>query len=311
MRILVAGANGFIGRRLVQVLHRRGDSIVALARNPEKANDALHGHARVVGWNPPEPGAWVSELSQVDAVVNLAGEPLVGRWTDAHKKKIYDSRIDSTRALVDAIATAPTAAVGRAGARPRILVQTSATGYYGETTAPTDETAAPGKDYLAKICVDWEKEASRAEALGTKVVVLRFGVVLGKGGALEKMAIPFKMFVGGPIGSGRQYVPWVALDDAVGMIEMALFNANVTGPINVVGPEPCTNRAFARELGRVLHRPSMVPTPEAAVHMVMGDGAVIVTKGQHVVPKRAIELEYPFLHPSLRGALRAGLGVVD
>ncbi|GAC1372612.1 MAG: TIGR01777 family oxidoreductase [Polyangiales bacterium] len=311
MRILVTGATGFIGRRLCEALHRRGESVVALVRDPESAQSKLYGRARLVGWNPPESGPWQEELSQVDAVVNLAGESVVGRWTDEHKKKVYDSRIVGTRALVDAIGRAPEGK-GRAGARPRLLVQASAIGYYGATTAETDEASPAGKGFLAKVCTDWEHEANRAEELGTKVVVCRIGVVLGKGGgALPQMARPFKMFVGGPIGSGNQWMSWVSLDDVVGMLEMALFKPEVTGPINLVAPEPVTNRAFAKLLGSVLGRPAFMPTPEAALRAIFGEGASVLTDSQRVVPRRAIELEYPFLHPSLRGALKTGLGVED
>jgi len=312
MRILVTGATGFIGRRLCEVLHRRGDSVVALARDPKEAHEQLYRRARAVGWNPPADGPWQAELAQVDAIVNLAGESVIGRWTDDHKKRIRDSRIVTTRALVDAIAKAPETPSGRLGARPRVLVQASAIGYYGETTEETDESGAHGDDFLARLCVDWEKESMRAEALGTKVVVLRFGVVLGKGGgALLGMSRPFKMFVGGPVGSGKQWMSWVALDDVVGMIEMALFDPNATGPINVVAPEPITNRDFVKMLGDVMRRPAILPVPEGAVRALLGEGASIVTASQRVVPRRAIALEYPFLHASLRGAIKAGLGLED
>jgi uncharacterized protein (TIGR01777 family) len=312
MRILVTGATGFIGRRVCEVLHRRGESVVALARDPLRAHAQLYGRARVVGWDPPHDGPWQAELAQVDAIVNLAGESVVGHWSDDRKKRIRDSRIVTTGALVDAIAKAPETAAGRLGARPRVLVQASAIGYYGETTKETDESASAGNDFLAKVCADWEKEAMRAEPLGSKVVVLRIGVVLGKGGgALLGMSRPFKMFVGGPIGSGKQWMSWVALDDVVGMIEMALFDPKTTGPINVVAPAPITNKEFAKTLGDVMGRPAILPVPEAAVRVVLGEGAAVVTNSQRVVPRRAIELEYPFLHASLRGAIKAGLGMED
>jgi uncharacterized protein (TIGR01777 family) len=312
MRILVTGATGFIGRRVCEILHRRGDSVVALARDPLKAHEQLYGRARVVGWNPPDDGPWQAELAQVDAVVNLAGESVIGRWSDDHKKRIRDSRVVTTRAIVDAIAKAPGTAVGRLGGRPRVLVQASAIGYYGETMKETDESASSGNDFLAKVCSEWEAEAAKADALGTKSIVLRIGVVLGKGGgALLGMSRPFKMFVGGPIGTGKQWMSWVALDDVVGMIEMALFDPKVTGPINVVAPEPVTNKDFAKMLGEVMGRPAILPVPEAAVRAVLGEGAAVVTHSQRVVPKRAIELEYPFLHASLRGAIKAGLGMDD
>lgn len=312
MRILLTGATGFIGRRVCEVLHRRGESIVAFSRDAKRAHDDLYGRARVVGWDPPNDGPWQAEIPHVDAVVNLAGESIIGRWTEEHKKRIRDSRIVSTRALVDAIGKAPETAVGRRGARPKLIVQASAVGYYGETLDETDESGEKGNDFLAGVCADWEKEATRAESLGTKVVVLRIGVVLGKGGgALKGMSRPFKMFVGGPVGSGKQWMSWVALDDVVGMIEMALFDAKVTGPINVVAPTPVTNRDFAKMLGEVMQRPARMRVPEAAVRVVLGDGASVLTTSQRVVPRRAIELEYPFLHASLRGAIKAGLGIDD
>jgi len=300
-RILLAGATGFIGRHVCEVLHRRGDGVVALTRDPGSASKRLYGRARVVGWDPPAVGPWRDEVSAVDAVVNLAGEPIVGRWNDARKKVIRASRVDATRAIVEAIA--------KSDKKPSVLVQGCAVGIYGETFEEVDETAKAGSGWLAELCEDWEAEAKKAEELGVRVVILRTGIVLGKdGGALPKMIPPFKIGLGGPLGSGEQWMSWIAIKDMVGLVELALDDERAKGPINAVAPNPVTNKEFVTELGDVLRRPSFIPTPEAALRLIFGEGADAVLKGQRVVPRRAIELEYPWFHPSLRGALKAALG---
>ena len=215
MRILLTGATGFIGRRLCQLLQRRKARVVALTRDPLSGMRLLDGHARAIGWDPPANGPWVDEIAQVDTVVNLAGEPIFGRWTEAHKKRIYDSRILATRALVDAIVAAP--------AKPKRLVQISAIGYYGETVDEVDESSPPGSDFLARLCVDWEGEAKRAEALGVEVVIARMGVVLGRAWDHFAVAWPFARVV---VTLGAPIEPSSDDDAASRILEDAIGRAN-------------------------------------------------------------------------------------
>jgi uncharacterized protein (TIGR01777 family) len=282
MRITVTGASGLIGSRLVHALRARGDEVTTLR----------HG-------TPYEPQ---EVLAGRDAVVHLAGEPVAQRWSDAARRRIRESRELGTRRLVDAIA--------QADPRPRALISASAVGYYGSRGAePLTEDAPPGDDFLAGVCVAWEREAERAAQLGLRVVRVRTGVVLDKaGGALGKMLPPFRMGMGGPVAGGRQYMPWIHVDDVVGIYLAALDDDAWSGPVNAAAPEPVTNQAFSHALGRALHRPAVAPIPGAAIRLLYGDMAEIVTEGQRALPQRAQELGYRFRHPDLDEALRAALG---
>jgi uncharacterized protein len=294
MRVTVTGATGTIGRALVEELVRRGDEVTALSRNPAAANLEVE----TLGWPDPKrelppAGAFHGR----DAVVHLLGETLAQRWSDAAKREIRDSRVLATRNLVAALATLPDEA------RPRTLVSQSAAGWYGPRGSERiDEDQPAGDDFLAGVVRDWEAEARKAP--GMRVVLTRTGVVLApRGGALAKMLPFFKLGIGGPVAGGRQYVPWVHLDDVVGAV-VFLLGEQLEGPVNVTAPEPVTNKELSRTLGRVLRRPAFAPVPALAVKTLYGEMATIVTTGQRVVPGRLMELGYEFREPDLEEALR-------
>jgi len=299
-RVLITGGSGFIGRRLAHALLASGDHVTVLTRDVERSKKHLPGPVRAAAWNPEKEGPWFEELSVVDAVVHLAGATVARRWSDDVKRSIERSRVESTRLLVEAI--------GRAKHKPTVLVSASATGYYGPQPADKelDETAGPGQGFLADVCKRWEEAAMEAEKHGVRVVRLRIGVVLGEGGgALEKMLLPFKLFAGGPIGEGTQVVPWVHRDDVVGLILLALDNAEVKGAVNAVSPNPATSRELAKAIGLVTNRPSWLPTPAFAIELAMGEAASIITTGQRVYPRRAVELGYEFQRARLVPALES------
>jgi uncharacterized protein len=311
MRVFVTGASGFVGRRLIRELLRRGDSVVALTRRARNLidgrNDSGAGdRLTVVEGDPCKPGPWQQAILGCDAVVALAGEPVMGgRWTTDFKRRLYDSRVESVRRVVEAMAAQP---AGDAQV-PRVLVSASAVGYYGSRGAQElSETTAPGSDFLASLCVDWEAAAEAAKSNGARVVCLRIGVVLGEGGgALEKMLPAFRLFVGGPLGSGEQYWAWIHLEDVVGLILYSLSHAEAQGPINAVAPTPCTVREIAQQIGSSLRRPSMFSVPEVALKLMLGERSEVLLGSQRVVPQRARELGYRFRYESLPTALRAVL----
>jgi uncharacterized protein len=287
MRVAVTGATGLIGSALARALTRRGDEVTELSRSSN--------------WPSPKSAPPPAEvLRGRDAVVHLLGEQIAQRWTDDAKREIRDSRVLSTRNLVTALGELPE------GSRPKVLVSQSGAGWYGHRgDERLDESHPAGDDFLARLSADWEAEARRAEELGVRVVVNRTGMVLSpSGGALAKMLPFFKLGIGGPVAGGRQYVPWVHLDDVVGAILFELETEAASGPVNVTAPEPATNRDFSKALGRVLRRPAIAPVPALAVRVLYGEMAEIVTTGQRAVPARLTELGYPFRRPELEGALR-------
>jgi uncharacterized protein (TIGR01777 family) len=291
MRVAVTGATGTIGSALVRGLTLRGDEVTALSRS--------------TNWPDPKAGPPpLDALRGRDGVVHLLGEQIAQRWSDEAKREIRDSRIRSTRNLVDAIGELPEAE------RPRVLISQSGAGWYGHRgDERLDESAPAGDDFLARLSADWEAEARRAEELGVRVVVNRTGMVLSpSGGALEKMLPFFRAGVGGPVAGGRQYVPWVHLDDVVGAILFELDSEAAAGPVNVTAPEPATNRELSKALGRVLRRPAFASVPALAVRLLYGEMADIVTTGQRAVPARLTELGYSFRRPELVDALRDATG---
>ncbi|MBK7977782.1 MAG: TIGR01777 family protein [Deltaproteobacteria bacterium] len=303
MRVAITGATGFVGRALSRALDERGDEVVAFTRDPEAAADRLEPEAVAVRWDPDDVVAIASSLAGVDAVVNLAGEPVVGkRWTAAQKARIHDSRVHGTRALVQALA--------QAEPRPSVFVSASAIGYYGTSgNQELDESAPSGTDFLAGVCRDWEAEALAAQDAGVRTVVIRVGVVLGAdGGALPKLLLPFKLFVGGPAGDGQQWVSWIALDDLVGLVLFAIDQQRVRGVLNGTAPNPVTNRELSETIGHVLGRPSFLPAPSFGIKALLGEAATVVLDGQRVVPARALELGYGFRFVEPDAALRAILG---
>jgi uncharacterized protein (TIGR01777 family) len=300
MRVAVTGATGVIGGALVGELRSRGDEPVALSRDGARAKQQLGIDA--YEWKAPKSEPPPQDaLRNSDAVVNLLGETIAQRWSDDSRREIRDSRLLTTRNLVAGLAELPE------GERPRVLVSQSASGWYGARGEERlDEAEPAGDDFLARLTVDWEAEADRAEELGVRVVLTRTGVVLSEsGGALEKMLPFFKLGVGGPVAGGDQYVPWIHLDDVVGALLFALDNDALRGPVNVTAPEPVTNKELSRTLGRVLHRPAFAPVPALAVKTLYGEMASIVTTGQRAVPTRLEELGYQFRRPDLEQALRA------
>jgi uncharacterized protein len=293
MNVCVTGAGGLIGTRLVERLRARGDEVALLSRNP-RSPDA-------VAWQPERDPAPAEALAGRDAVVHLAGENVAQRWSDDAKRRIRSSREIGTRNLV--------AGIEAAEPRPRVLVSSSAVGYYGpHGDEPLDESTPAGEDFLAQVCVAWEREARRAADLGLRVAIVRTGVVLDRaGGALAKMLPFFKLGVGGPVAGGSQYMPWIHVDDVVGIYLAALDGEDWDGPLNASAPEPVTNKHFSSALGRALHRPAVAPVPAVAVRTLYGEMAEIVTKGQRVVPRRPQELGYRFAHADLDEALRSAL----
>ena len=295
MRIVVTGATGLVGKPLLAALRGRGDTVVVLSRDGARARESLGVEAH--SWDPLAGPAPAAALGGADAVIHLAGEAVAGgRWNEARKRAIRDSRVIGTKNLVAGIAAAEP--------RPRVLVSASAVGYYGDRPELVDETATPGSDFLAGVVREWEAEALKAREHGLRVACLRIGVVLAReGGALAKMTGPFKAGVGGRLGSGRQGMPWVHLDDVVGLALHALDREDISGPINVVAPQPVDNAAFTKALGRALHRPTILPTPGFALKLLFGEMASVLLGGQKVEPKIALATGYRFRHADLDGAL--------
>jgi uncharacterized protein (TIGR01777 family) len=299
MRVTVTGATGRIGRHLVAALKQRGDEVTALSRDPDKATEQLGVEA--FAWNIKGDAAPKPALTGRDAIVHLAGEDVGQRWTKEVKAEILASRERGTRNIVHTIFdTKP---------RPKALICASAAGYYGaHEDEIVDEWAAPGRDWLAQVVARWERQADTAK-IGTRTVVVRTGIVLyAGGGALAKMLPPFKAGVGGPIGGGKQYMPWIHLDDLVGLYIAAIDNPTFQGPINACAPEPATNKAFAKALGRAIGRPAVAPVPGFSIKLLYGEMSQIVLDGVRMVPSRAAELGYEFQHPDLDEALRDTLG---
>ena len=298
MKLVVAGGTGFIGSALCARLLEQGHSIILLTRSPAPA--AISSSKRWITWNPLSAGPWQEAIHSADGVINLAGEPIAGkRWTAAQKEKIRTSRIHTTRALVTAIAGAKE--------KPGFLLNGSAIGYYGVHGDETlTEEAAPGSDFLSRLSVHWEAEARKAEEHGVRVIRLRTGIVLGNGGgALAKMVPPFKFFMGGPLGSGKQWMSWIHLEDEIGLIQFLIENAQAQGAVNATAPNPVTMKEFCRTLGRVLHRPSWAPVPDFALRLMLGEMAEMLLTGQCVLPQKALSLGYRFKYPELTEALRA------
>jgi uncharacterized protein (TIGR01777 family) len=294
MRILITGASGLIGKALRPTLEAKGFELI-LASRREPADD------RHIRWSPDTgfADADLARLEGLDAVIHLAGESVSGlRWTDEKKKAIRDSRVFGTRALIETF--------DKLERKPKVFISGSAIGFYGDRGDEVmTESSAPGKTYLSEVCKEWEAESRRAEDLGIRTVLLRTGIVLSKdGGALATMMTPFKLGVGGVVGSGKQWMSWIALDDVVGMINFALENEGVRGAVNVVAPNPVTNEEFTKTLGSVLYRPTFLPLPEFAVHMVFGEmGDALLLDSTRVIPKRLQDNGYKFGFTNLKAAL--------
>lgn len=295
MNITITGATGFIGRRLIERLAREPHQLHALSR---RTNVGFGSAAVWVSkWDPMTDDPPPESLANADAVVHLAGEPVAQRWTPEVKALIRESRRRGTERLVRGIAAQ--------AHRPAVLVCASAVGIYGNRGDEIlTESSPPGREFLAEVCEEWERQATAAEALGVRVAKIRIGIVLGKGGgALEKMLPPFKAFLGGRIASGKQWMSWIHLDDVVGIVEHALGNP-MSGVFNATAPNPVTNERFTAELGRALHRPAMFPAPAFALKAMFGEMAEVMTGGQRVLPRATLEAGYKFQYPELAAALR-------
>lgn len=298
MKIVISGGTGFLGTALCQTLAASGHEIVVLTRGAP-ATDPRRRIIRV-RWDPDDEATdWIPALADAGAIVNLAGESIAGRrWTAAHKARILNSRIRATRRLVDAIKTMP--------APPSVFVSGSAIGYYGSRGDETlTEDSAAGDDFLARVCIDWEREASAASSV-TRVTLVRTGLVLdSKGGALPRMLPPFRAFAGGPLGSGRQYMSWIHRADWVRLVDWAIATPAAAGPFNATTPNPMRNREFSAALARALRRPSWLPAPAFALRLALGEMAdALLLSSQKVLPARATELRFRFQYPDLDQALR-------
>jgi uncharacterized protein len=301
MKVAVTGATGFVGSGLVQRLHQEGHRILVLSRNTTFAQKVFPAEAfpnvEIVAYTPTVSGSWQKAIALCDSVVHLAGEPIgEGRWTPERKQEILNSRKLGTQKIVEAIVNA--------NPKPTVLVNASAIGYYGTSeTASFDETSLSGKDFLAQVCQAWEAEARKVKDAGVRLVILRFGIVLGNGGALGKMIPPFKLFAGGPIGSGRQWFSWIHVDDLVNLIVQALTKPEIEGVYNATAPKPVRMADLSQTLGRVMNRPSWLPVPGFAIEALLGDGAIVVLEGQQVIPKRTVETGFEYKYPNLQSAL--------
>lgn len=289
-----------MGSTLCRRLLEQGNTVTLLSRSP--APRKLPANKFWVTWQPGSSGSWEQEIDGADAVINLAGESIVARrWTEEQKERIRASRVYSSRSIVDAIR--------KAGVKPKLLLNASAVGIYGfhgnETLTEHD---IAGRDFLSRVCAEWENEAKKAEDHGVRVVLLRTGIVLGYGGgALAKMLLPFKCFVGGPLGDGKQWMSWIQMEDEVGLILHLLSNSSARGAVNATAPNPVTMKEFCHTLGRLLKRPSWLPVPAFALRFLLGEMADMLLSGQRVLPAKARQLGYSFKYQSLSEALAATL----
>lgn len=297
MRIILSGGTGFIGAAVIKAFSQAGHTIVLLSRSPRRS-PILSSAVSIESWDGKSPGPWMHQLEVSDAVINLAGESIGGgRWTQQRKMVLMSSRIDPTRALVNAIA--------QASRKPKIMISASAVGYYGDVPeGDVAESDPAGNDFLARLCVDWEREAYRAEQFGVRVICTRTGVVLDEGGgALTRMLLPFKLFAGGWFGSGRQWFPWIHREDVAQAILFALTNERLTGAVNLSSPDIVTTKDFCRNLAQTLHRPCWAPVPGFVLKLALGEMSDILLKGQKVIPAKLQAAGFVWKYPSLEGAL--------
>jgi len=294
MKIFITGGSGFVGTNLSFYLLEKGHSIIAVGTSLSH-KVISHENFRYISADTTKKGAWQDALKDVDAVINLAGKNIFKLWSDSYKDQIYKSRILTTRNLVEAMPDK----------KDTILCSTSAAGYYGDRADEVlKEDSLPGYNFLAKVCIDWEKEAFQAEAKGIRVAAMRFGVVLGKnGGALEKMVPAFKFFAGGPLGSGLQWFPWIHMDDLIAAIIFILENPDVKGPLNFCSPNPVRNRDFAKTLGKVLSRPSFMRAPSFMIRLIMGEMGKSLMSSQRAIPDKLLKHGFTFQYPNINNAL--------
>jgi uncharacterized protein len=297
MHVLITGGTGLIGQELAASLISDGHEVTVLSRDPEKVTHLPDG-VNIKRWDTQAVEGWQSLTDEVDTIVNLAGENISeGRWTVKRKLRIRESRVNAGRALVYAM--------GKSVIKPRVIIQASAVGYYGSCgDEEITENMQAGEGFLPKVCMDWEASTAPVEVWGIRRVIIRTGVVLSKkGGALPRMLLPFRYFVGGRLGSGNQWFPWIHIADEVGAIRFLIDNEAASGPFNLVSPNPVTNAEFSRLLGRQLKRPSFIPVPAIALRLLFGEMSTVLLDGQRAVPQRLIQLSYNFQFPNADTAL--------
>ncbi len=300
MHIVVSGGTGFIGKPLLQSLSDNNYHTILLTRHPHSSKPHLLKNIMLEKWDAEKDGPWAQSIDGAQAVINLTGEPIAAkRWTAHQKRILLTSRIHSTKAIVQAIAKAKN--------KPSVLINASAVGFYGNVPeGDVTESNHAGDGFLAEVCAAWEKEALKASEYGVRVVLLRIGIVMEMGGgALEKMLPPFKMFAGGPLGSGKQWFPWIHRDDIIGAILFALKNPSISGPINLTAPTPVRMNEFCSALGHALGRPSWAPVPGFALKLLLGEMSEMLLNGQKVLPEKLLKAGYKFKHPELGESLRS------
>lgn len=300
MKVIITGATGFIGRALSREMLEAGYHVVALSRNAGRGRKILGGGVIVVEWDGKSSQGWKELANGAYAIINLAGENISnGRWTQKKKQRILLSRLDAGKAIVEAVA--------EANEKPRVVIQSSGIGYYGSTSDQmVDESSPPGKGFLVEVAEQWEASTKQVESLGTRHVIIRTGVVLGsEGGALPRLLTPFRFFVGGPLGSGKQWFPWIHLDDEVKAIRFLMEREGLSGPFNLCAPEPVTMKDFCHTLGKVMGRPSSFSVPGFMLHLLFGEMAQeVLLSGQRAMPGRLLKAGYAFRYLNIEYALR-------
>ena len=296
MKIMIAGGSGFVGTHLTRFLLQQGHEVTILSRNPDKGHH-FGGGGRFLAADTSKPGTWQEAVPDHDALINLAGVSIFKRWDEAYKKRLRDTRILTTRHLVEAMPAD--------GSQDKTLISTSGVGYYGFTgDEKLSEDAAPGEDFLATLSRDWETAALQAREKGVRVVTTRFGVVFGSdGGALQQMTLPFRYFAGGPVGDGRQWVSWIHIQDLCRAQQFLLEHKEIEGPVNFTAPEPVRNRDLSKAIGKTLNRPSFMPAPAFGIKLVLGEFGQVILKGQRVVPAVLEKAGFVFNFPTVNGAL--------
>jgi uncharacterized protein len=297
MKILITGGTGFVGTRLTSRLLQEGYSVTIMSRSLKETDKTPPGVSYLQA-DPTQKGPWQDKVKDFDAIINLAGASIFSKWTDEYKKLIRESRMTTTRNIVEGIPPNP--------AHPMALFSTSAVGYYGfHGDEELFEDSPPGNDFLAHLAIDWEAEAIKAREKGVRVVITRFGIVLGeKGGALGQMVPLFKKFVGGPIGSGKQWFSWVHIKDLAEAFVFLMKHPEISGPVNLCAPKPVRNKDLAKALGNVLHRPSFMPAPGFLIKLVLGEFGSVILEGQKVIPRKLLNTGYTFQYPEIENALR-------
>lgn len=291
MNILITGGTGFVGKKLTAALHEKDHHVYILTRSPEKYEGSAK--STFISYDYP-----VKKLPAIHGVINLAGESLFGYWSERKKESIINSRIDITQKVIGIMK--------KLDKKPEVFISGSAVGFYGtsEDVIFTETTIQTGDDFLARVAIEWEKTAKQAEEMGIRTVYSRFGVILGEKGALKYMSLPVKMFAGGKIGNGEQWLTWIHIEDVVNLLQYCLFNKNIEGPVNVTSPNPKRNKDFTKILANVLKRPYWLPTPAPLVRLGIGEMSLLITKGQYVLPKKALDTGFRFSYPYLQEALK-------